>query len=104
MIVVYYHTSAEYATDYNLIIQNLLEGYDPGTEETLVVTSGDSIIAANREGLAGQNVDDVPVLRSIRENAHGGEMTACGPVSATASGSTACWSAGGTTTSTPTCR
>ena len=25
--------------------------------------------------LAGQNVDDVPVLRSIRENAHGGEMT-----------------------------
>ena len=75
VIVVYYHTSAEYATDYNLIIQNLLEGYDPGTEETLVVTSGDSIIAANREGLAGQNVDDVPVLRSIRENAHGGEMT-----------------------------
>lgn len=54
MIVVYYHTSAEYATDYNLIIQNLLEGYDPGTEETLVVTSGDSIIAANREGLAGR--------------------------------------------------
>lgn len=75
VIVAYYHTSAEYATDYNLIIQNLLEGYDPGTEETLVVTSGDSIIAANREGLAGQNVDDVPVLRSIRENAHGGEMT-----------------------------
>ena len=75
VIVVYYHTSAEYATDYNLIIQNLLEGYDPGTEETLVVTSGDSIIAANCEGLAGQNVDDVPVLRSIRENAHGGEMT-----------------------------
>ena len=75
VIVVYYHTSAEYATDYNLIIQNLLEGYDPGTEETLVVTSGDSIIAANREGLAEQNVDDVPVLRSIRENAHGGEMT-----------------------------
>ena len=75
VIVVYYHTSAEYATDYNLIIQNLLEGYDPGTEETLVVTSGDSIIAANREGLAGQNVDDVPMLRSIRENAHGGEMT-----------------------------
>lgn len=75
VIVVYYHTRAEYATDYNLIIQNLLEGYDPGTEETLVVTSGDSIIAANREGLAGQNVDDVPVLRSIRENAHGGEMT-----------------------------
>ena len=75
VIVVYYHTSAEYATDYNLIIQNLLEGYDPGTEETLVVTSGDRIIAANREGLAGQNVDDVPVLRSIRENAHGGEMT-----------------------------
>ena len=75
VIVVYYHTSAEYVTDYNLIIQNLLEGYDPGTEETLVVTSGDSIIAANRKGLAGQNIDDVPVLRSIRENAHGGEMT-----------------------------
>ena len=49
VIVVYYHTSAEYVTDYNLIIQNLLEGYDPGTEETLVVTSGDSIIAANCE-------------------------------------------------------
>ena len=75
VIVVYYHTRAEYATDYNLIIQNLLEGYDPGTEETLVVTSGDSIIAANREGLAGQNIDDCRVLRSIRENAHGGEMT-----------------------------
>ena len=43
MIVVYYHTSAEYATDYNLIIQNLLEGYDPGTEETLVVTSGEML-------------------------------------------------------------
>ena len=43
VIVVYYHTSAEYATDYNLIIQNLLEGYDPGTEETLVVTSGEML-------------------------------------------------------------
>ena len=31
VIGVYYHTRAEYATDYNLIIQNLLEGYDPGT-------------------------------------------------------------------------
>ena len=74
VIVVYYHTSAEYATNYNLTIQHLLEGYDPGTEETLVVTSGDTIIAANREDLAGQSVNDVPVLRNIRESAHGGEM------------------------------
>ena len=74
VIVVYYHTSAEYATNYNLTIQHLLDGYDPGTEETLVVTSGDSIIAANRDGLAGENVNDVPVLRNIRENAHGGQM------------------------------
>ncbi len=74
VIVVYYHTSAEYATNYNLTIQHLLEGYDPGTEETLIVTSGDSVIASNREGYSGANVNDIPVLRSIRENAHGGQM------------------------------
>ena len=75
VIVVYYHTSAEYATNYNLTIQHLLEGYDPGTAETLVVTTGDSIIAANREGLVNRNVNDIPVLRSIRDNAKGGQMT-----------------------------
>ena len=74
VIVVYYHTSAEYATNYNLTIQNLLEGYDPGMEETLVVTNGDSIIAANREGLVNQSVDKIPLLRNVRDSAHRGQM------------------------------
>ena len=40
IIITFYHTSAEYARNYNLTIQSLLSGYDTYSSGMIVVTDG----------------------------------------------------------------
>lgn len=53
IIITFYHTSAEYARNYNLTIQSLLSGYDTYSSGMLVVTNGKNVVASNDENLIG---------------------------------------------------
>lgn len=45
IIITFYHTSAEYARNYNLTIQSLLSGYDTYSSGMIVVTDGKNVVA-----------------------------------------------------------
>ena len=49
IIITFYHTSAEYARNYNLTIQSLLSGYDTYSSGMIVVTDGKNVVASNDE-------------------------------------------------------
>lgn len=66
VIVVYYHTTAEYARNYTLTIQGLLAGYNTRDDGVIVVTNGDRIIASNDEELADTKVEDSRILQQIK--------------------------------------
>lgn len=68
VIVVYYHTTAEYARNYTLTIQGLLAGYNTRDDGVIVVTNGDRIIASNDEKLADTKVEDSRILQQIKSN------------------------------------
>lgn len=53
IIITFYHTSAEYARNYNLTIQSLLSGYDTYSSGMIVVTDGKNVVASNDENLIG---------------------------------------------------
>ena len=74
ILVVYYHTSEEYVRNYNLSYQNIVQGYSPEVDGTIVVTRGDVIVASNDESLLGSSVDDVPTLAGLKENGVDGQM------------------------------
>ena len=75
ILVVYYHTSEEYVRNYNLSYQNIVQGYSPEVDGTIVVTRGDVIVASNDDALLGSSVDDVPTLSGLKEHGTDGEMT-----------------------------
>lgn len=74
VVVAYYHTSAEYAHTYNLTIQSLLEGYSTGSYGTIVVTSGNRVIASNDRELVDGDVDDFEIVRKAKEKCVAGDM------------------------------
>ena len=51
VLVVYYHTTEEYVRNYNLSYQNIVQGYSPQVDGTIVVTRGDQIVASNDASL-----------------------------------------------------
>ena len=51
IIITFYHTSAEYARNYNLTIQSLLSGYDTYSSGMIVVTDGKILDPSNDENL-----------------------------------------------------
>lgn len=70
VIVVYYHTSVEYVNSFSLSVETLLAGYSLEHEGTIVVSSGNDIIASNDTSLIGQSTDGIPILRRIKEKAN----------------------------------
>ena len=74
VIAVYYHTPKEYVQSYSLSYQKLLSGYSMANDGTIVVTSGELIIASNDESLIGKNVNEIAVLMNIRERGESGKL------------------------------
>ena len=74
VLVVYYHTTEEYVRNYNLSYQNIVQGYSPQVDGTIVVTRGDQIVASNDASLLGTSVDDMPVLAGLKTNGTDGKM------------------------------
>lgn len=74
VIVVYYHTTAEYARNYTLTIQGSLAGYNTRDDGVIVVADGDRIIASNDEALADTKVEDSRILQQIKSNLSSAEV------------------------------
>lgn len=74
VLVVYYHTSEEYVRNYNLSYQNIVQSYNQKIDGTIVVASGETIVASNAPELVGTSVDAAPTLAAIRSCGRTGEM------------------------------
>lgn len=66
VIVAYYHTTLEYTRAFHLSVDTLLSGYNLEQDGTIVVSSGNQIIASNDESLIGKSTDDVRILYKIK--------------------------------------
>ena len=71
VILGYYFTSAVYANTFNNSISSLVSGYSREQDGTVVVTSGNRIIASNNTALVGTDVENTPILQSIMERGMG---------------------------------
>ena len=74
VLVVYYHTSAEYVRNYNLSYRNIVQSYNQEYDGTIAVACGEKIVASNDQSLTGTSIDETPVLAAIRNKASSGEM------------------------------
>ena len=74
IVVTYYHTPEEYVTNFNLSFSMLLKGYSIEHDGTIVITSGDEIIASNNKKVVGKNVDEIAILKRIKESTGSGKL------------------------------
>ena len=74
VVVTYYYTSAEYATNYTLTIQSLLNGYRKDRDGTIIVADEGVIIASNNTGLIGQSTTNYEVIQKLKNHADSRHM------------------------------
>ena len=74
VVVTYYYTSAEYATNYTLTIQSLLNGYRKDRDGTIIVADEGVIIASNNTGLTGQSTTDYEAIQELKDHADSKHM------------------------------
>ena len=67
IIITFYHTTAEYARNYNLTIQSLLSGYDTYSSGMIVVTDGKNVVASNDEDLIGQSSGGINIIQQVKQ-------------------------------------
>lgn len=63
----YYRTPLEYIEAFSLTIESLLTGYSLEHDGTIVVSSGNTIVASNDEELIGKSTDSIGILQRIRK-------------------------------------
>jgi len=68
VLVVYYHTPADYVHTYNLSYQNAVQGYRVDSDGIIVVTQGDRVVASNDESLIGTNLSENVSLSGLKTN------------------------------------
>ena len=74
VVVTYYYTSAEYATNYTLTIQSLLNGYQKDRDGTIIVADEGVIIASNNTKLIGQSTTDYEAIQKLKNHADSKHM------------------------------
>ena len=65
---VYYYTPPEFARNYTLTIQGLLNGYSTQKDGTIIVADEGIIVASNDESLLGQNTTDNEVVQAMKKH------------------------------------
>ena len=68
IIAVYYYTSPEFARNYTLTIQGLLNGYSTQKDGTIIVADEGIVVASNDESLLGQNTADNEVVQAMKKH------------------------------------
>ncbi len=68
IVAIYYYTSPEFARNYNLTVQGLLNGYSVPKDGTIIVADEGIVVASNDESLLGQNTADNEVVQAMKKH------------------------------------
>ena len=68
IVAIYYYTSPEFARNYTLTIQNLLNGYSVRKDGTIIVADDGIVVASNDQSLLGQNTADNEVVQAMKKH------------------------------------
>ena len=68
IVAIYYYTSPEFARNYTLTIQNLLNGYSTRKDGTIIVADEGIVVASNDQSLLGQNTADNEVVQAMKKH------------------------------------
>ena len=68
IVAIYYYTSPEFARNYTLTIQGLLNGYSTQKDGTIIVADEGIVVASNDESLLGQNTADNEVVQEMKRH------------------------------------
>ena len=68
VVITYYLTPAEYAKNYTLTIQSLLNGYQNENDGTIIVADKGVIIASNDESMIGQSATENEAIQSLKQH------------------------------------
>lgn len=76
IIVVYYHTPADYKNSFSLTMNSFLSGYVMEKNGTIVISSDDTVTASNDRSLVGKDVDEIRVVNKLQKNGKYNELIA----------------------------
>ena len=68
IVAIYYYTPPEFARNYTLTIQGLLNGYSIQKDGTIIVADDGIVVASNDESLLGQNTADNEVVQAMKKH------------------------------------
>ena len=68
IVAIYYYTSPEFARNYTLTIQGLLNGYSTQKDGTVLVADDGIVVASNDESLLGQNTAKNEVVQEMKKH------------------------------------
>ena len=68
IVAIYYYTSPEFARNYTLTIQGLLNGYSTQKDGTILVADNGIVVASNDESLLGQNTAENEVVQEMKKH------------------------------------
>ena len=68
IVAIYYYTSPEFARNYTLTIQGLLNGYSVQKDGTIIVADEGTVVASNDEKLLGQNTAGNEVVQAMKKH------------------------------------
>ncbi len=68
IVAIYYYTSPEFARNYTLTIQGLLNGYSVQKDGTIIVADKGTVVASNDEPLLGQDTADNEVVQAMKKH------------------------------------
>ena len=68
IVAIYYYTSPEFARNYTLTIQGLLNGYSSQKDGTIIVADDGIVVASNDQSLMGQNTAGNEVVQAMKKH------------------------------------
>ena len=68
IVAIYCYTSPEFARNYTLTIQGLLNGYSVQKDGTIIVADDGIVVASNDESLLGENTADNEVVQAMKKH------------------------------------
>ena len=68
IVAIYYYTSPEFARNYTLTIQGLLNGYSVQKDGTIIIADDGAVVASNDESLLGQNTAGNEVVQAMKKH------------------------------------
>ena len=68
IVAIYYYTSSEFARNYTLTIQGLLNGYSVQKDGTIIIADDGIVVASNDESLLGQSTTGNEVVQEMKKH------------------------------------